>query len=114
MLAIILSLLVLFVLISFLIVQHLRRREAERGYLILRRRVTRLRFAKMLSYLGADLDEYIHEVPQDKINAYLKSCESCKNLDRCDACLRDGRMIHDMSFCCNYHGLIDDSKCFKP
>ncbi len=97
---------------SCLVVTHFWRKAKQRqqDYQELRQRVIRLRLYKMLTHLGASLDDYIRKVPSSDIEKHIRNCSQCAQLETCDACLRDGRNILDMNFCSNYGLLIAHSK----
>lgn len=76
----------------------------------LRQQVTSLRLSKMLAYIGADLDAYLDNLPPEEINKHIFNCSRCAELELCDACLRDGKIIKKMCFCPNYRNLMSHSK----
>ena len=87
-----------------------QRQLAQSQFQQLKQRVTRLRLSRMLAFLGADLDEYLKNVPREEIEKHIRNCEGCKALDSCDDCLQDGKAILDMNFCPNYRSLTQHSK----
>ena len=88
----------------------LKTRKKKRFYEVLARRVTQLRLSKMLQFLGADVDEYIHKVPASDINMHIHRCWRCSEHDTCDSCLRDGKHIAEMKFCPNHQSLTKHSR----
>ncbi len=76
----------------------------------LRHQVTGLRLSKMLAYIGVDLDAYLDKLPPEQINQHVFNCKQCAELEICDACLRDGKIIKKMSFCPNHRNLMSHSK----
>ena len=84
----------------------------EKYYVRLKRRLGRLRMFKMLNYLGADVDAYVHAVPASELDVEMHRCARCTAVVTCDACLRDGKMMIDMNFCPVYRSVIRHSRLF--
>lgn len=85
------------------------RREQSRVWEERKQALLQLRLSKMLKHLGADLDQYVRKVPFAGIQEAMQTCASCRQIERCDRCLRDG-MRMDPHFCPNYDRLIAHSK----
>ncbi|MCK5639806.1 MAG: hypothetical protein KAJ19_03375 [Gammaproteobacteria bacterium] len=108
--------LLLFFIGSLPVIRHLvhqsreKRQLAQLQYQQLKQRVTRLRLSHMLTFLGADLDEYLDKVPREEIEKHIHNCKECKALQTCDDCLGNGRPVSDMNFCPNYRSLTLHSK----
>ena len=90
----------------------LRTARREKYYARLKRSLGSLRLSRMLAYLGADVDAYVQTVPVEDLNLVMQQCTRCKAVMTCDACLRDGKRIADMSFCPVYHSVIRHSRLF--
>ncbi len=97
---------------SCLVVTHTWRkaRQRQQDYQELRQRVIRLRLYKMLTHLGASLDDYVRNIPKLEIEKHIHNCGQCAQFETCDTCLRDGRIILDMNFCPNYGSLTAHSR----
>ena len=87
----------------------LREKKRERAHEVLLNRVMRLRFHKMLKFLGVDQSEYLKVVPSADINQQIHRCSHCNALDICDSCLRDGKWIANLSFCPNHKSILKHS-----
>lgn len=87
----------------------LERRAETRRWAARKAALSQLRLSKMLRYLGADIDQYVRRVPFIEIQEAINTCERCRQAERCDRCLRDGRRM-DPHFCPNYDRLIEHSK----
>jgi len=90
--------------------QSLRIRQRRRAHETLLERVKRLRFYKMLTYLGADPDEYLRAVPLADINQQMQRCMACTTLEICDRCLGEGRRVDNLDFCPNHQSISEHSK----
>lgn len=84
--------------------------DREKYYARLKGRLCRLRLSKMLTYLGADVDTYVHTVPIQELDVEMQHCAGCAMVKTCDACLRDGRRIVDMNFCPVYRSVTRHSR----
>ena len=74
--------------------QTIRQRLAER--------VHGLRMAKMLSKLGIDFDQYLHQVPLHKINESMDKCDDCQTVGLCDEALKQPEIKpENIDFCPN-------------
>ena len=87
----------------------LRGIKSERAHEVLLNRVMRLRFYKMLSFLGVNQSEYLKAVPAADINQQIHRCSHCDALDICDSCLRDGKWITNLNFCPNHDSILKHS-----
>ena len=93
------------------ITHHWRKgRQRHQDFQQLRQRVVQLRLSKMLTHLGASLEDYTRIIPRSEIEKHVRNCTQCAELETCDACLRDGRVILDMHFCPNYGSLTAHSR----
>lgn len=84
--------------------------DREKYYARIKERLGRLRLFKMLTYLGADVDTYVHTVPVQELDVEMRRCARCAVVKTCDACLRDGRRIADMNFCPVYRSVTRHSR----
>lgn len=87
----------------------LQAKKKERAHEVLLNRVMRLRFYKMLKFLGVDQSEYLKAVPSADINQQIHRCLHCNALDICDSCLRDGKWITNLNFCPNHNSILKHS-----
>ena len=87
----------------------LRSKQRERAHEVLLNRIMRLRFYKMLKFLGVDQSEYLKAVPAADINQQIHNCSHCNALDICDRCLRDGKWITNLNFCPNHKSILKHS-----
>ncbi len=109
---------VLFLLLTLLIITGcfamvcaiIKSRKEKKLRQELAMQLKQLRLFKMLSHLGADIDDYIRKLPVNEIENQLRDCFNCEELAKCDTCLRDGKVVFDMNFCPNYRPLIESSK----
>ena len=109
----ILLVLLLSLVIGFcLVIAHQWRkgRQRHQDYQELRQRIIQLRLFKMLTHLGASLEDYTRIIPRSEIEKHVRNCKQCAELETCDACLRDGSVILDMNFCPNYGSLTAHSR----
>lgn len=84
-------------------------KKREHAHEVLLNRIMRLRFHKMLGFLGVDQSEYLKAVPATDINQQIHRCIHCNTLDICDSCLRDGKWITNMDFCPNHQSILKHS-----
>lgn len=84
-------------------------RKQTHSYDVLLNRLIHVRLHKMLQFLGANPDEYLHSIPAAVINKEIYRCSRCKTQDICDRILRDGKLMANMRFCPNYKSLIKHS-----
>lgn len=82
----------------------------EKYYARLKARLGRLRLYKLLNYVGADVDTYVHAVPASELDMEMQRCAQCTAVKTCDACLRDGKCVTDMSFCPVYGSVTRHSR----
>jgi len=62
----------------------------------------RLRLSRMLTSLGINKTEYIHNTPVVDIKHHMDSCNACENIDECDTKLSTGDIDVDaIDFCKN-------------
>ena len=87
----------------------LQSKKREHAHEVLLNRVMRLRFYKMLKFLGVDQSEYLKVIPAADINQQIHRCSHCNALDNCDSCLRDGKWIENLSFCPNHKSILKHS-----
>ena len=87
----------------------LKAKKKERAHEVLLSRIMRLRFYKMLKFLGVDQSEYLKAVPNADINQQIHRCSHCNALDICDSCLRDGKWITNLNFCPNHDSILKHS-----
>ncbi len=59
-------------------------------YLSLEKEFDRLRLSRMLSALGINKSQYIHQTSTFAIKQQMQSCDTCDNTDECDATLSPG------------------------
>jgi hypothetical protein len=85
-------------------------KKKEHAHEVLLKRVKRLRIYKMLKFLGADPDEYLHVIQAVDINRQIHRCTHCKEHESCDSCLLDGKRLVNMNFCPNHQSLTEHSK----
>ena len=85
-------------------------KHREQAHEQLVKRVKRYRLYKMLKFLGADPDEYLHTIPAEDINQQIERCSLCPSPDYCDRCLHDGMRVDNMDFCPNHQSLSEHSK----
>ena len=86
--------------------------QRENYYARLKRRLRQFRMSKLLTYLGADVDAYVHAVPINELSAEMRRCSRCAAVATCDACLRDGKVLMDMNFCPVYRSVTRHSRIF--
>jgi len=68
----------------------------------LAQRVNGLRMSKMLSKLGIDFDQYLHQAPLHKINESMNKCDDCKTIGQCDEVLKQPEIKpQEIDFCPN-------------
>jgi len=87
----------------------LRAKKNARAHEVLLNRIKRLRFYKMLKFLGVDQSEYLKAVPAADINQQIHRCSHCNALEICDNCLRDGKWITNLDFCPNHNSILKHS-----
>ena len=97
---------------SCLVIAHQWRKGRQRheNFQELRQQVVQLRLSKMLTHLGASLEDYTRIIPRPEIEKHVRNCKQCVEYETCDTCLRDGRVIFDMNFCPNYGSLTAHSR----
>ena len=84
-------------------------KKKKRAHEVLLNRIKRLRFYKMLKFLGVDQSEYLEAVTAAEINQQINRCSHCNALEACDSCLRDGKWITNLNFCPNHTSILKHS-----
>jgi hypothetical protein len=76
-------------------------------------RLQQLRLRRALTMFGVNAEEYLHTQRVADIEAQMRNCADCGELERCDSSLERGD-AEDFGFCPNEESLRDLGKSAEP